>query len=1272
MATGIADTALKTRNCGTCDLRSECKDKRKSRKFCCTLFQSERSRDDDPSDRDFLSYMRGLAKTESIVPDNFQINDAHLPTAPNFFTWTTGKQFLNPDPFPYPKQVEMGMHLYGDICSNCSGNHPWYTSIPHDCEVMEIPKKLQLYKFGVCPRCQRSRLQNIANGKENHINELIGIIGQRCLTANTLINTSNGVKTIGELAKGAPTGWSQLGFGELYVEIGVTSHAMVDAIFVSEPGPVYKITFASGRTIEATIDHPLLTSDGWLFVRNFVAGETRVVCGYGNRKYVAPEIPVKEDAEFERIFTEILPPEFAEMSFERKCQLFSFLSHNKHRSSKIMRANYTLIITILSHIQKNCRFSAFFGDMVISTAYTTIRDYDTVVNIELFSGSEVTYDIRVPNHHMFIANGLVSHNSGKCLDGSSRIATQRGRIPLREVQIGDSAYSQGSWATVSNVIRSNPKYMSRVTTQLGYEIICTDDHRHYTPAGFVAANKAKTLMVEVGNSFPPDTLRKRLESENWYIGFNRLDKKEYSQLLDQSKDIQRRVIAECTSETLASGALCLGYCHELLAKAVQQALLSFGVVCWRVRKRLVIDPEYFRRYLRNVGGLPRNVAVSVWNFRKQHHNTVAQHDIDLLKSYVKGALIINSGYLRPEAMQNFTTILTALKHDSFTKRDALRLINALTPNKKVSVQLNDRFLQACILNLARRILSLNYAWTRIVDRTRLGLRECWDLTVPGKANFNANGICTHNSAGMSYPFSYHAHRLLKMKNPNAFYGIKQGTVLEMTFIGIQYGNVKRYVYDPFLSSVQDSPWFAEYHALLDDVARKRGEEPLYKLMDSFIHYRNASFRIAPASPSRRALRGATRVGFAQDEISHFSSDQKKINISGLEVWRALTRSLQTVRNKSRILQSRGVVDVVPAISVAISSPYEAGDPGMVLYNKPTTNTWAIKLPTWEFNPEYTFESLATEFERDPISAWRDLGARPPLSSVAFISGAKHFKQVIKMNELPAADLKTIQIRTKTGQAMLTGKLKWRWVDEDVPKILALDAGKTVNSFAFCVMHLDEDDFPVYDVLGAITPQPNRPVSLQATLRRVLIPLIERMGIKVVIADRWQSMLMLESLEEDCEIATLHHTLKYGEMQVWRELLYSGNMEFPKLEMPLKEVIQPRDDVTHLFIDKPVAELVWQAVSVIDVPGKTVEKPSAGNDDLFRACVLAYTGACLPEVKEVMEGGDPDKGGVGFLASIASSSGAKTVRAKNYIPPDEDEKRPKRFVIVTTNKSRNLR
>ena len=242
-------------NCGTCVLRDRCRDRRKARTFACTLWIEKPDRG-DPASAAFAGLMRDLVKRESVLPEAIQIDDRDAPEAPSFFAWCMGKKFLNMKPPPYPKQMQYGMKIFGDACPYCSDKN-WFLSIPYNCDIWEIPRRIQLRRFGRCPKCDRTILDGIRDGLEGDVNTFLGVVGQRsgkCITGDALVPTTRGTIPLKDVQKGD------------YVLVHDKPHYVKNSIATPNK-TTYTLKTTDGYTLRGTPDHRFLTPHGFQSMR---------------------------------------------------------------------------------------------------------------------------------------------------------------------------------------------------------------------------------------------------------------------------------------------------------------------------------------------------------------------------------------------------------------------------------------------------------------------------------------------------------------------------------------------------------------------------------------------------------------------------------------------------------------------------------------------------------------------------------------------------------------------------------------------------------------------------------------------------------------------------------------------------------------------------------------------------------------------------------------------------------------------------------------------
>lgn len=462
------------------------------------------------------------------------------------------------------------------------------------------------------------------------------------------------------------------------------------------------------------------------------------------------------------------------------------------------------------------------------------------------------------------------------------------------------------------------------------------------------------------------------------------------------------------------------------------------------------------------------------------------------------------------------------------------------------------------------------------------------------------------SAVVAMIAAYATQRMLKLQKPNEIYGTLSSNTFHGTFVALTYAQAKDTLWDPFYGNVLSSPWFQGYHELLTKHQERTGEV-LLKLNDTFISYAHRRMILYPAGPDKRTLRGRTRFFSSIDELGWFdnSADTGKVKMDATQVYQALERSLLTVRASARNLWERGFTSIPTGYFVNVSSPSSVRDKIMELVRKSQGSRHILGLirPTWKMNPNVTRKHLAEEFKNDPVGAMRDYGAEPPLSSNSFMNSTIVTGAIgDKINGI----ILNHQTKTskKTGDAMryaVISKIK----RTGKPSCLALDAGYVNNSFAFAVGHLVDRKMPVIDIVAEIQPLPGVRLNFTRIYEKIILPVVEARNVQLVAADRWNSIKILSDIEEETDAETRQYSLKYADMQMFKDYAESKQLTLPTPKRPLDDI--PKYDQSNYpscFKEDPIGHFYLQLMTVQDT-GSGVVKGDQLTDDMVRAAMLCF-------------------------------------------------------------------
>jgi hypothetical protein len=502
---------------------------------------------------------------------------------------------------------------------------------------------------------------------------------------------------------------------------------------------------------------------------------------------------------------------------------------------------------------------------------------------------------------------------------------------------------------------------------------------------------------------------------------------------------------------------------------------------------------------------------------------------------------------------------------------------------------------------------------------------------------------------------YDEHRLLKSQNPQAMFGIPSSQVLTGTFAALTFEQAKNMVWSNMYNMMSDGTWFQRYTAMMKEQCYRLGIEDVVQISNTYARFRHRNLFYLCSGPSKRTMRGATRITAMVDEIGWFTvklkagkagEDPERLDAKG--VHDALDRSLGTVRNGAyNLLMSGGNENVSMGYLYEVSSPQSKTDMIMKRYeqSRGSITIYGYRMATWEGNPTMGRNSPLIEeaFREDPIAAMRDWGAVPPVSGSPFIK-LSSLRNLFSTKRENGGIIKTVRISNSAGQPQTTGRIKKLRAHMGEPSVLALDAGSVNNSFALSVLYASNKTGRVIcPLIGEVFPSLEAPIHFPDLVGRLMTQLIEHYNVGMVVADRWQSLMLLQTLAEEHNLGWAQRSLQYADFDNFRQsAIYDGNLLLPKLENKPREAIRMAGNTGYpgMFINQPMSHLVYQLVAVNDVPAVTVTKPDGGTDDLFRSLVLGYTAILDPEYAEFFEGGPSQQAHIGVMVNgIGVSGGA---------------------------------
>lgn len=368
-----------------------------------------------------------------------------------------------------------------------------------------------------------------------------------------------------------------------------------------------------------------------------------------------------------------------------------------------------------------------------------------------------------------------------------------------------------------------------------------------------------------------------------------------------------------------------------------------------------------------------------------------------------------------------------------------------------------------------------------------------------------------------------------------------------------------------------------------------------------------------------------------DEIAYFDSnkDSAKVKVNAHEIYDALTNSLYTLRAAAERLVRHGYEDVFSGYSMNVTSPVAKNDMIHVLGKRAeeSDSMYYVHRPTWEVNPDFPRNSkLITEaYRKDPESADKNFGANPPLIANPFLANHKMIRDLEDFDRKNAMRVRPVMKNSiKAGQGYMYGELD-KIKRRKQASMCAIDAGSTDNSFSIAMGHRDGLNL-VVDLVSEVIPLPGFRINHSLTYSELILPAMEARNVRVLLADRWNSIKLLDDAaidrgdpeSEEPTFIAKQYSLKYRDLVSVRTCIEQGIVRLPKSEIPVKTLLDVQDsDYRDFYAGKPVAHLFKQLFTIKDLE-KSVGKGDGYTDDTWRAVALLVWGLLEEEFAGFLE------------------------------------------------------
>lgn len=494
--------------------------------------------------------------------------------------------------------------------------------------------------------------------------------------------------------------------------------------------------------------------------------------------------------------------------------------------------------------------------------------------------------------------------------------------------------------------------------------------------------------------------------------------------------------------------------------------------------------------------------------------------------------------------------------------------------------------------------------------------------------------------------TYILHRFLRLADPAVHFGLLPGSVLYMRFVAMTVRQAKQSNWMYFSGTVRRCAWFNIYHDFMSSFSRKKGIELVRWVQESFAYVHKGIEGYLVGSGNYDVERGRTAAYTNIDELGLFDGDIDSTQFNPYETYTTYEKSSMTVRNAARKKFLAGDYNTPTAWMVAQSSTKSKADYIMRLIKQGKTDPTKVTShkASWEVNPELEVDFLENEKKKDPRSFDRDYGSIPPFSDDPFIDN----EELVMKSAVVEPKMWNVK-QERIGQRYHLSAASVEQA-KNIPYCLSIDMGRTECGYAAALLKLKEDDFSVVQVAGLwglYVLKPNI-VDFDSMFTEFVQPLCEKLNVRLVLYDQWQSMAHIDALSK-LKIDAMQYSMTYKDFLSFRGNLYQGKLETAVPESTFEDVERSSRPVEELLYERPNLHLLWQMLSVSEVGTKLTK--GRGHDDIFRAVSLGCTFLWDPKFRKTFEykGGMALHTGRTGEGGLVIHGGSRSGMGQKYLP-----------------------
>lgn len=414
--------------------------------------------------------------------------------------------------------------------------------------------------------------------------------------------------------------------------------------------------------------------------------------------------------------------------------------------------------------------------------------------------------------------------------------------------------------------------------------------------------------------------------------------------------------------------------------------------------------------------------------------------------------------------------------------------------------------------------------------------------------------------------AYIVYLLLCLKDPSGYFGKPSGDAIDIINIAINAQQAKNVFFKGFVSKISRSPWFRNKFSAKTDMVE----------FDKFV-------TVHSGHSERESFEGYNLIAAFLDEISGFNMDNSSGNVKAKtaeEIFKMFSASVnsrfaevgKTVllsfpRYKDDFLSVRYrevVADKKTYIRSHVFKLDESMPDGIVenefkieweedhILNYKYPKTFAMKRPTWDFNPTITIDHLRNSFISDTVDALGRFACQPPEhDELTYFPSREKLELAFRYSRL------MVDVDGGISKSFVPDMSKTYYMHVDLAQKHDRTAVAMSHVSGWTNMKIMEETYLVnpkitVDFVRYWTPTKNNPIDLQEVKRFILQIYNMGFNIGLVTFDRWGSVDMMQELKAN-GIPTENLSLKKQHYDDFKLAIAEERVSGPHIELLIDEL-----------------------------------------------------------------------------------------------------------------------